>query len=116
SVVFKYAPGTPVNGFELINDPATAFASAFFTTVSGSPVLSINFRSGAFGEGDILDFGTFFGELDGPPPPVSVIFNFTDGFSSQAGFDALTGADSGFGSFSFLGVPNYYRPGTCPND
>ena len=30
--------------------------------------------------------------------------------------DAVTGADSGFGSFSFVGTPNYYIPGTCPND
>jgi hypothetical protein len=116
SVVFKYAPGALINGFEPINDPANAFASDSLTTVNGSPILTINFKSGAFGEGDIFDFGTFFGELDGPPPPVSVIFNFTDGFASQAGFDAITGADSGFGSFSFTGTPDYYVPGTCPND
>ena len=116
SVVFKYAPGALVNGFDLINDPANAFSSESFTTVAGSPVLTVNFLPGAFGQGDIFDFGTFFGELDGPPDPISVIFNFTDGFASQAGFDAVTGADSGFGSFSFVGTPNYYVPGTCPND
>jgi hypothetical protein len=116
SVVFKYAPGTLVNGFDLIDDPANALSSAFFTSTSNSPVLTINFQPGAFGQGDILDFGTFFGELDGPPSPTSVIFNFTDGFASQAGFDAVGGADSGFGSFSFVGTPSYYVPGTCPND
>ena len=116
SIVFKYAPGALVNGFDLINDPANAFSSESFTTIAGSPVLTVNFLPGAFGQGDIFDFGTFFGELDGPPDPVSVIFNFTDGFASQAGFDAVTGADSGFGSFSFVGTPHYYVPGTCPND
>ncbi len=116
SVVFKYAPDALVNGFDLIKDPANAFSSDSFTTVNGSPVLTVNFLPGAFGQGDILDFGTFFGELDGPPDPISVIFNFTDGFASQAGFDAVAGADSGFGSFSFVGTPNYYVPGTCPND
>lgn len=116
SIVFKYAPSALVNGFDLINDPANAFSSESFTTVAGSPVLTISFVPGAFGQGDIFDFGTFFGELDAPPDPISVIFNFTDGFASQAGFDAVTGADSGFGSFSFVGTPNYYIPGTCPND
>lgn len=114
SVVFKYAPGALVNGFDLINDPANAFSSAAFTTVNGSPVLTVNFLAGAFGQGDILDFGTFFDDL--PPDPISVIFNFADGFASQAGFDSVNGADSGFGSFSFVGVPNYYIAGTCPND
>ena len=116
SVVFKYAPGALVDGFDLINDPANAFSSASFTSVNGTPVLTVNFLPGAFGQGDILDFGTFFGELDGPPDPISVIFNFADGFASQAGFDSVEGADSGLGSFSFAGVPNYYIAGTCPND
>jgi hypothetical protein len=114
SVVFKYAQGALVDGFDLINDPANAFSSATFTTVNGSPVLTVNFLPGAFGQGDILDFGTFFDDL--PPDPISVIFNFADGFASQAGFDSVNGADSGFGSFSFVGAPDYYIAGTCPND
>jgi hypothetical protein len=111
SVVFKYAPGALVDGFDLINDPANAFSSASFTSVNGTPVLTVNFLPGAFGQGDILDFGTFFDDL--PPDPISVIFNFADGFASQAGFDSVEGADSGFGSFSFVGVPHYYIAGTC---
>jgi hypothetical protein len=105
-----------VDGFDLINDPANAFSSASFTSVNGTPVLTVAFLPGAFGQGDILDFGTFFDGLDGPPDPISVIFNFADGFASQAGFDSVEGADSGFGSFSFVGVPHYYIAGTCPND
>ena len=75
-----------------------------FTSAGGSTILTVSFTPGTFGQGDSTDFGSFFTDiLDGPSDPISVIFNFADGFASQAGFDAVTGADSGFGSFSFVG-------------
>ena len=121
SVVFKYAANDPnsPSGFELLDttgiDPNNVTSA--FTSVGGSTILTVRFAPGSFGQGDSIDFGTFFSDfLDGPSDPTSVIFNFTDGFASQAGFDAINGADSGFGSFSFVGTPHYYVPGTCPND
>jgi PEP-CTERM motif len=121
SIVFKYQAGDEgsPDGFELLDtmgiDPSNVTDT--FTSVAGSTVLTVRFAPGTFGQGDSIDFGTFFSDLiDGPSDPVSVIFNFKDGFASQAGFDTVTGADSGFGSFSFVGTPNYYVPGTCPND
>jgi hypothetical protein len=110
SVVFKYAPGALVNGFDLINDPASAFETYLFGTdpKTGEISLTVDFLAGAFGQGDILDFGTSFDGVDGPPDPISVIFNFAAGFVSQAGFDSVTGADSGFGSFTF---PCFFEPG-----
>jgi hypothetical protein len=121
SIVFKYQAadeGSP-DGFELLDaigiDPSNVTDT--FTSAGGSTVLTVSFAAGTFGQGDSIDFGTFFEDfLDGPSNPISIIFNFRDGFASQAGFDAVTGADSGFGSFSFVGTPNYYVPGTCPND
>ena len=121
SIVFKYRAGDEgsPDGFELLDaigiDPGNVTDT--LTSISGSTVLTVQFAPGTFGQGDSIDFGTFFSDLiDGPSNPVSVIFNFQDGFASQAGFDAVAGADSGFGSFSFTGTPNYYVPGTCPND
>ena len=65
----------------------------------------MSFAPGAFGAGDFIDFATT--GPDTPPDPISVLFNFVDGFSSQAGFDAVNGADSGFGTFGFSGTPTY---------
>jgi PEP-CTERM motif len=120
SIVFKYQQNDPnaPTGFELLDtmgiDPNNVTDTL---SIGASTVLTVNFAPGTFGQGDSIDFGTFFADLlDGPSDPISVIFNFKDGFASQAGFDAVTGADSGFGSFSFVGTPNYYIPGTCPND
>jgi hypothetical protein len=110
SVVFKYGPGVSVNGFSLISDPAATVSSHTFATVGGFTQLTVNFKAGAFGQNAGVDFQTSscLGGLCSPVPnPVSVIFNFEDGFSSQAGFDAATGADSAVGSFGFEGTPGY---------
>lgn len=127
SIVFKYAPDDEFspNGFELLDETGIApgDVSGSFTTVSTPSglvdQLMISFAPGAFGQGDAIDFSTFFEDPQVPSNPISVIFNFEDGFASQAGFDQVTGADSGNpinGLFSFVGTPNYYVPGTCPND
>lgn len=120
SIVFKYQQNDPnaPTGFALLDamgiDPSNVTDTL---SVGANTVLTVKFAPGTFGQGDSIDFGTFFADLlDGPSDPISVIFNFQDGFASQAGFDMVTGADSGFGSFSFVGTPNYYIPGTCPND
>jgi hypothetical protein len=135
SIVFKYAPNDEFspNGFELLDETGIApgDVSHSFMTLSTSAglvdQLTISFAPGAFGQGDAIDFSTFFEnpevalfeDSEVPSNPISVIFNFQDGFASQAGFDAVTGADSGNpinGLFSFVGTPNYYVPGTCPNN
>jgi hypothetical protein len=127
SIVFKYAPDDEFspNGFELLDETGIApgDVSSSFTTISTPSglvdQLTISFAPGAFGQGDAIDFSTFFEDPQVPSDPVSVIFNFQDGFASQAGFDQVTGADSGNpinGLFSFVGTPNYYVPGTCPNN
>jgi hypothetical protein len=124
SIVFKYASTLDI-GFELLD--ATGISTGCVTSssapVGGVTQLTISFVASncgqTFGQGDSIDFDTFFNNLDGPPDPISVIFNFRDGFASQAGFDQVKGADSGNpinGLFSFVGAPNYYVPGTCPND
>ena len=124
SIVFKYASLLDI-GFDLLD--ATGISPGCVTSssapVGGVTQLTISFIASncgqTFGQGDSIDFDTFFSDLDGPPDPISVIFNFRDGFASQAGFDQVTGADSGDpinGLFSFVGTPNYYVPGTCPND
>ena len=118
SIVFKYQNnGNLPDDVRFIDpigvDPSTI--THMFT--QAGTVLTVNFAPGTFGQGDSIDFDTFFSDiLDGPSNPISVIFNFRDGFASQAGFDAVTGAGSGLGSFSYPGVPHYYVPGTCPND
>jgi hypothetical protein len=118
SIVFKYQnDGNLPDDVNFINPIGIDPSTITHTFTQAGTVLTVNFAPGTFGQGDSIDFDTFFSEiLDGPSNPISVIFNFRDGFSSQAGFDAITGADSGFGSFSFIGTPNYYVPGTCPND
>jgi hypothetical protein len=116
--VFKYLSSDNLpNDVSFIDPMGIDSSTLHFSFTQNGTVLTVTFPMGAFGEGDSIDFDTFFSEiLDGPDKPVSVIFNFKDGFASQAGFDSVTGADSGFGSFSFVGTPNYYVPGTCPND
>jgi hypothetical protein len=118
NIVFKYQNGQNLpNGVDFINPVGVDPNSITHTFTQGGTVLTVNFLAGTFGQGDSIDFDTFFSSIpDGPPDPISVIFNFRDGFSSQAGFDVVAGADSGFGSFGFVGSPNYYVPGTCPND
>jgi hypothetical protein len=122
SVVFKYGSTLDI-GFDLLD--ATGISEncvthSFAPGAGGITTLTISFIANncgqIFGQGDSIDFDTFFNNLDGPPDPISVIFNFRDGFASQAGFDSVKGADSGFGSFSFVGEPHYYVAGTCPND
>jgi hypothetical protein len=122
TIVFKYQAGDEgsPDGFELLPDEMGNIPNNVthtFTSAGGGTILTVSFTPGTFGQSDSIDFGTFFTDiLDGPSDPISVIFNFAHGFASQAGFDAVTGADSGLGSFSFVGTPNYYVPGTCPND
>ena len=108
SVQFRYGPGAQVDGFRLIDAsglPANDVSASFQTLSGGTLQLTVSFAPGAFGAGDFIDFATT--GPDTPPDPISVLFNFVDGFSSQAGFDAVNGADSGFGTFGFSGTPTY---------
>ena len=111
NIQLNYGPNVAVNGFHLISasgiPPANVTGS--FTTLPGNVVqLTVSLGSGLFGFGDSINIATFLsGSSMAPPDPISVKFNFKDGFSSQAGFDGVTGAMSGLGDFGFTGVPSY---------
>jgi hypothetical protein len=118
NIQLNYAPGVAVNGFRLISASGipAGDVTPSFTTLAGNVVqLTISLTSGLFGFGDSIDFATFLnGSNLAPPDPITIKFNFKDGFSSQAGFDAVTGASSGSGTFGFTGVPNYGMGVTVP--
>jgi PEP-CTERM motif len=130
SIVFKYRQNdenSPTD-FELLNTVGVnpSDVTETFAVTDNTTTLTVRFAPNSFGQGDSIDFGTSFAgliegpslfeEITRPSNPISIIFNFRDGFASQAGFDAVTGADSGFGNFTFVGTPSYYVPGTCPDD
>jgi hypothetical protein len=119
NIQLNYGPNVAVNGFTALsaNGIPLADVTGSFTTLPGNVVqLTVSLGSGLFGFGDSIDIATFLsGSSMAPPDPISVKFNFKDGFSSQAGFDAVNGAMSGLGDFGFTGVPTYgMNVPTCP--
>jgi len=118
NIQLNYGPGVAVNGFRLISTSPGIPAgdvTGTFSTSGGVVQLTVSLTAGVFGFGDSIDFATFLsGSSVVPPDPISIKFNFADGFSSQAGFDAVTGASSGLGNFDFNGVPSYGAGVTVP--